>query len=146
SKYMPEGLRALGSLLNMLLEAAAACKVTVRKLPLWETIGINLDGKYWVGVFFAEPEKLWFATQSRINLESVGRLGVGGELAEESWVPGRYRWWCSVELDSEEVHFFSRTKVNQMQWLIGFLRDCLAKARSIETLDQPPLSEEPEGN
>ena len=31
-----------------------------------------------------------------------------------------------------------------MEWLERFLRDCLAKARSIETPDQPPIPEEPE--
>src|SRR5262249_287688 len=30
-KYMPDGLRALGNLLNMLFEAAAACKVKTNK-------------------------------------------------------------------------------------------------------------------
>ena len=35
-------------------------------------------------------------------------------------------------------------KISQMQWLEEFLRDCLAKARSIETPEQPPIPEEPE--
>ena len=41
---------------------------------------------------------------------------------------------------------FARSKVSQMEWLEGFLRECLAKARSIETPDQPPIPEEPEGD
>jgi hypothetical protein len=143
-KYMPEGLRALSNLMNMLFEAAGACKVPVKKGAGWDYIGLNLDGqKYWVGVNFAEPEKLWFGTRSRIDPEAASKLGVG-ELAEESWIPGRYRWWRGVELDSESVHFFSRSKVSQMQWLEGFLRECLTQARSIETPDQPPIPEEPE--
>jgi hypothetical protein len=143
-KYMPEGLRALSNLMNMLLEAAAACKVPVQKAVGWDYIGLHLDGrKYWVGVDFAEPEKLWFRTRCRIDSEAAARLGVG-EMTEDSWVPGRYRWWRGVELDSESVHFFSRSKVSQMQWLEDFLRECLAQARSIETPDQPPIPEEPE--
>jgi hypothetical protein len=130
----------------MLFEAASACKVPVRKTHGWDFIGLNLDGlKYWVGVYFSNPEKLWFNTCCRIDPEAAAKLGVG-ELDEASWVPGRSRWLRSVELDSEDVHFFSRTKVSQMQWLEEFLRDCLAKARSIETPDQPPIPEEPEGN
>lgn len=145
-KYMPEGVRALNNLLNMLFEAAGACKVTVKRTANWDNIGLILDGhKYWVGIDFDKPEKLWFGTRGRIDPEATARLGVG-ELTEENWVPGRYRWWRGVELDSEEVHFYSRTKVGQMQWLEGFLRDCLAKARSIETPDQPPIPDEPEGN
>ncbi len=92
---------------------------------------------------FSEPEKLWFGTCSRIDPDAATKLGVG-ELTEESWVPGRYRWWRGLELDSEPIHFFSRSKVGQMQCLEDFLRECLAQARSIETPDQPPIPEEPE--
>jgi hypothetical protein len=41
------------------------------------------------------------------------------------------------------VHFFSRSKVSQIEWLIGFVRECLTMARSIQTPDQPPIPEEP---
>jgi hypothetical protein len=143
-KYMPEGLRALSNLMNMLVEAAGACQLSVKKIAGWDNIGLNLDGlRYWVGVNFAEPEKLWFGTRGRIDPEAAAKLGVG-ELGEENWIPGRYRWWRGAELDSESNHFFARSKVSQMQWLEGFLRDCLVQARSIETADQPPIPEEPE--
>lgn len=143
-KFMPEGLRAFGNLLNMLFEAAAACKVSTKKTAGWDYIGLKLDrGKYWVGIGLAEPEKLWFSTHCRINRESADRLGVG-EVGEESWIPGRYTWYRGVQLDSEEVHFFSRTKVSQMEWLEGFLRESMVMARSVETPDQPPIAEEPE--
>src|SRR5438094_936269 len=115
--------------MNMLFKAAGACKVTVNKAVEWEDIGLNLDGlKYWVGVNCSEPEKLWFGTRCRIDPEAVAKLGVG-ELLEENWVPGRYRWCRGAELDSEVIHFFSRSKLSQMQWLEDFLRECLAQAR-----------------
>jgi hypothetical protein len=147
-KYMPEGVRALGNLLNMMFEAAAACKVAAKKTlgragPGRDYIGFKLDGKYWVGIEFVEPGKLWFRTWCRIDREAAARLEVG-QLGEESWVPGRTCWERAVELDAEDVHFYSRNKVGQFQWLESFLRDCLAKARSIETPDQPTLPEEPE--
>lgn len=145
-KYMPEGLRALANLLNMLVGAAGGCKVSVVKRAGWDYIGIRLDGqKYWAGINFADPGKLWFVTRCRINPEAANQLGVG-ELTEEGGVPGQYRWRRGVELDSEEVHFFSRSKVSQMEWLEDFLRDCLEKARAIEIPNQPPMPEEPEGN
>jgi hypothetical protein len=145
-KYLPEGIRALGSLMNMLSEAAAGCKVVVRTSAGVDYMGIKLDGsKYWLGINFSEPEKLWFRTRCRIDPEAAARLSVG-QLTEESWIPGRYRWSSVAELDSEEIHFFSRTKVSQMQWLEGFVRECLRMARSIETPDQPLVPEEPEGN
>src|SRR5213079_3191710 len=105
---------------------------------------LSLDGtKYWIGVILSEPEKLWFGTRTRIDPEAAAKLGVG-ELEEVSWVPGGFRWWNGAELEPAPVHFFARSKVAQMEWLEQFLRDCLAKARSIETPDQPPIPEEPE--
>ncbi len=138
-KYMPEGLRALSSLLNMLFEVAAACKTSPKKAAAWDYIGLSLErNKYWVGLYYEAPEELVFETvHCRINPEAATRLGVG-ESDEENW-------WRGVELDSEPVHFFSRDKVSQMRWLQNFLRECLDTARSIETADQPPIPEEPEG-
>lgn len=145
---MPEGFRALANLFDMLFEAAASCKVSAKKAVGWEpawNIGINLDGrKYWLGVNSAEPDTLWFGTyRCRIDPEAAARLGVG-EVEEDNSVPGSYRWWRGVELNSEPVHFFARSKVNQMRWLMSFLRECLDMARSIETPNQPPIPDEPE--
>ncbi|MBX9585365.1 MAG: hypothetical protein K2X87_34085 [Gemmataceae bacterium] len=142
-KYMPEGLRALTNLMNMLVEAAAACRVPPKRAPAWDSLGLKLDGdRYWVGVNFEEPEKLGFGTRGRINRDSAVALGIG-ELTEEAWVPGQLRWWRGVELDSEPVHFYSRSKISQMRWLEGFLRECLDQARSIEVPDQPPPADDP---
>jgi hypothetical protein len=117
SKYMPEGGRALRTFADMLLEAASSCKVSVKKSAGWDSIGITLDGlKYGVGVAYEEPEKLWFGTRCRIDPEAAAKLGVG-VVTEESWIPGRFRWERTVELDSEPVHFFARSKVGQMQYL-----------------------------
>lgn len=143
SKFMPEGLLAVANLMSMLLEAAGACGVKARKSADWESLGLNLDGmKYWIGVTFSDPENLWFATRCKIDPVAASTLGVG-ELSEETWVPGRSRWWRNLELESEAVHFFSRTKIGQMECLEGFLRECLSQARSIETADQPPIPDEP---
>jgi hypothetical protein len=141
---LSEGIRALASMLNMLYEAAIACKVSVKRSASSEYIGIRLDGqKYWIGLIYEDPEELWFGTRCQIDPEAANRLGEG-ELAEENWVPGCYRWWRGAELNSEAIHFFSRSKVGQIQWLMSFLRECLTMARSIETPDQPPIPEEPE--
>ena len=141
---MPEGVKALGSLLDMLAEAAGACQVSARKRAYWGESGYHLDGgKYWLGINYDDPSRLWFGTCCRIDPEAAASLG--GEITQEDWVPGKARWWKGADLDSEEVHFFSRTKVGQIQWLIAFLRESLEQARSIETPDQPPIPEEPEG-
>src|SRR5579884_1046741 len=147
SWQMPEGFRALANLFDMLIEAAAACKVPAKKSVGWDptwNIGINLEGrKYWFGVNSTEPETLWFGTyHCRIDPAKAAQLD--GEVVEDTSVPGAYRWWRGVELNSEPVHFFSRSKVGQMRWLMSFLRECLDMARSIETPDQPPMTEQSE--
>jgi hypothetical protein len=143
--HMPEGIKALSNLLNMLSEAGAACKVDSRKAADSESIGLNLDhGKYRVSVGYADPGKLWFGTRCRIDPQACRRLGLEAELYEER-VPGGYRWWREVELDSEEVYFFCRSKVSQMMWLEKFLRECLAMAHKIESPEQLPIPDEPEG-
>jgi len=143
-KYMPEGIRALANMLNMLVEAAIACKVSVKKSASWDYIGVSLDGrKYWIGLGYDDPETLWFHTRCRIDPEAAARLGEG-EVTEENWRPGGYCWLRGAELASETVHFFERSKVSQMRWLENFLRECLSMARAIETPDQPPIPEEPE--
>src|SRR6185437_13496342 len=42
-KYMPEGLRALSNLMNMLFEAATTCKVSVKKRGGWDYMGLDLE-------------------------------------------------------------------------------------------------------
>ena len=145
--YLRDGTRALSALLNMLREAAAACKVSPPRLQTdWEGLGLYLEGgKYWIGIEYVEPAILWFGTRCQIDVDAAGRLG-RGEIFEQKWVPGRQSWYISADLESEDIHFFSRTKVGQMQWLEGFLHECLKTARSIETPDQPPLPADGEEN
>ncbi|HWG45480.1 MAG TPA: hypothetical protein VN688_22140, partial [Gemmataceae bacterium] len=143
-KYMPDGLRALSSWLNMLREAAVTCKVKkIRVSDAWNYNGVSLEGgKYWIGFIHAAPEKLYFNTFSRMDTEAAARRGIS--LVKETRAFGGVSWSKSVELDSESIHFFSRSKVSQMEWLECFLRECLDIARSIETPDQPPIPEDPE--
>ena len=141
---MSEGVRALSNLLNMLLEAASGCKVSVKRAVGWGYSGINLEGlKYWVGIIHDDPKKLWFRTRCRIDPDAAARLGVG-KLTEEDFAQGGHVWWRSEELYSEETHFFSRSKVGQIRWLENFLQECLKMARSIEIPDQTPIPEKPE--
>jgi hypothetical protein len=144
-KFMPEGTRALASLRDMLREVAEKCSSEVALSFGWDYIGLYLDGKkFWVGVYFSKPEEILFATEKRycqIDRKKAEELKIG-KVEPLAGVPGRPRWLHWVDMASEEIHFFARSKVSQMQWLEEFLRDCLKKARSIETPDQPPPPED----
>jgi GMP synthase C terminal domain len=134
------GVRALASMLNMLLEAVAACKVPATKNAAWDYVGLKVDGKFWVGFYFTDPDKLCFLTQCKIQREAATKLPVG-EVSESTWIPGGSRWGRSAELASEDIHFFARSKVSQMQWLQKFVTETLAMARAIVSPDQPAATE-----
>jgi hypothetical protein len=142
SHAMPGGVHALANFLNMLVEAVAACKVSATKNAGWDYIGLKVDGKFWVGIYFTDPDKLRFVTSCKIQRDAAEALGVG-EVWEESWIPGRNRWVRSAELGSEEIHFYSRTKVSQMQWLQKFVIESLAMGRAIVSPDQPASEPQP---
>src|SRR5947209_669014 len=96
---MPEGVRALRSLLTMITEAAGTCGVSAQKKAYWDEIGFHLDGrKYWIGVGYDEPGRLWFATRCRID--PLAAAALGGEITYEDWVPGQARWGRSADLSS----------------------------------------------
>lgn len=136
---LSEGARALRSFLVMLQEAAKACHVSAQTSMSLDNIGYVLDkGKYWLGLSLDEPRKLWFGTRCLIDSVAAERLGEGEVESNCDWVPGKHRWWRAGDLESEEVHFYHRSKVGQIQWLEAFLDDCLRMARSIETAEQPP--------
>lgn len=140
--HMGEGVRAHRSLLDMLEEVIRACKASVRKSNSWDWIGFWLDSKYWIGVVFDDPEQLHFQTEGcRIDPQAANDLEVG-MLVEPSSAPGGVMWRRTAELNSEEIHFYSRSRAGQVQWLEGFLQECLAMARTIETSNQSSSSDQ----
>jgi len=83
SPYLRDGTRALSALMNMLREAAAACKISMRLQTDWEGMGLYLDGrKYWIGIEYVEPAILWFGTQCQIDASAAAKLG-RGEMFEQ---------------------------------------------------------------
>lgn len=131
-KYLPEGLSAAVSLLNMLGEAAVACGVKPLNRPQSRAIGLYLnEGDYWVGIAFERPTILSFASSRvRVDPAAAAQL-VEGTTFE--WGPGRgHGWKRELDLDAEEVHFFVRSKVSQIRVLEKFLRECLEMVRRVE--------------
>lgn len=132
SWQMADGIRALRGLLDMLEEIAAFCKVSAKKVTSWDSIGFQLDRKYWIGVVYDEPAQLRFQTEGcRIDPQKAATVGVGAVI-EKEWAPGGHVWRRIAELYSEEIHFYARSRASQMQWLEAFLRESLVVARQIE--------------
>ncbi len=133
------GIRALRTLVDMLLEAAAACAVRARQSASPTYMGIELERpRYCAGIYFDRPEFLVFETHyQKVDPALAARLGVAGVYEWES-EPG-HGWRRELSLESEEVHFFARSKASQLQLLENFLRECLTTVRQIEIKQTEPI-------
>src|SRR5581483_1945661 len=121
---LPGGVRALRALADMLYEAATACGIKARLWGGRERMGVNIDGRrFWIGVYYEKPEVLVFETNyAAVDRGAAERLGAG-TVWEWTQAPG-FGWRRELSLDSEETHFFSRSKASQLQLLESFLREC----------------------
>ncbi|MCI0639389.1 MAG: hypothetical protein L0Y72_04510 [Gemmataceae bacterium] len=126
------GVKALRTLGDMLYEAAKACGTSAYIEATLQYFGVYLENrKYWIGVDMGHPEILCFSTdKARVDKEAAQRLEVGSVF---EWKDKKaFGWYREVNLESEEVHFFSRSKVGQLQYLEAFLKECVSIVGSIE--------------
>jgi hypothetical protein len=135
---MAGGVRALRRLLDMLQEAATAGKLQLQKYTGWDDIGYYVEAKkYWLGINYDDPEYLIFMTNDlRIDTAAAKALQVG-KIQEKRWAPGGYVWRRDVNLETEETHFYCRSKASQMQWLEHFLRESIEIGARIAAAEQP---------
>ncbi len=95
-------------------------------------MGVSLDRRsYWFGINYDKPELLEFSTDyCEVDKDTAAQLGIEGVYP---WEKGSsYAWHRVLDLQSEEVHFFARSKASQMQLLETFLKECLATVKQIE--------------
>jgi hypothetical protein len=114
------GLHALHNFLRMLNEAAAGCRMPMEWRFSQQGLGIFLDGQYWLGLSFEEPDQLCFQVDAPVA----------------SGIPP---WRCTAQLGSAGVRFYSLTAVEQMRWLETFLHECLEEACHLPVPDQTVL-------
>jgi hypothetical protein len=138
------GLRALRSLSDMLYEVVKACGC--HALPYGDKTGMGVyvdRRKYWFGINYDSPETLEFETYyQKVDKDLAMRLGIDG-VFEWTDEPG-HGWAKQLNLESEETHFFARSKASQMQVLESFFRECLETVKRIEAPGQsePPAASE----
>jgi hypothetical protein len=129
----------------MVEEAARGCRVPVTRVGSLDSLGVRFGEGYWMGLAFEEPGCLRFQTEGKcIDPAAAANLEIGCVVANPQ-APGGLSWRRVAELGSEQIDFYSRSTAHQMEWVEAFLRECLSQARSIETGDQPPTTEEPKG-
>lgn len=129
---MTTGIRSMRNLVDMLYEAAAACGLKAQIAGNRDMMFVYLDGRnYWAGIRYTNPESIHFATWNlKVDPQKVEELGVGTTF---QWFNDKTQcgWQNDVNLELEEVHFFARSKVSQMQFLEQFLRENLELAQKV---------------
>jgi hypothetical protein len=136
---MPMGVRSLRTLADMFYEAAIACGLKPQIVGTLEWMGIKLDGnKYWAGIQYSDPERIVFGTNMAcVDPVKADALDVGSTYEWDN--KKGHGWRRELVLESEETHFFSRSKASQLQFLEQFLREshALAMKVTIDTSNQP---------
>ena len=126
------GVRALRSLIDMLEEAALACGLhtAVRSNKLFVGVKLNQEA-YRIGIYYERPDVLVFETRkAKVDKDAANGLGVGAVFQGRD--KSAHGWRREVDLNSEDVHFFSRTKVGQFRYVEDFLKHNLELVKSVE--------------
>ena len=122
---LTEGVRALKNVVDMLGEAISSCGIEIcSKSGAWQWMGYYIESKrFFVGIYYDNPEQITLNTE----------VGLIDERPSEPEI-GFYKdggWQNTLELCSEEVHFFSRTRASQLACLEEFLRNSVEFGRKV---------------
>jgi hypothetical protein len=96
----------------------------------WEFIGLYfyLDSiKCWTGVYYSKPQ---IVVVEAHDISNAATEAVAFGRAERS-AKNTFRWINKLDLDSEEVHFFTLTPESQQARLHGFISDSTAALKKI---------------
>jgi hypothetical protein len=132
---LKNGVRAARNLIDMLREVllgVVGSKIT--KTTGWEWVGFYIqDKKAWLGIYWESPTLLRFSTENiTFSLERAADIGYG-QVEEHKWTPDGRRWFYEIDLESEEEHFFARSRANQMLRLEAFVRKGFAALAELES-------------
>jgi hypothetical protein len=139
------GVKALRAFGDMLYEIAAASGCHAQLWGDKNYLGVRLEkGTYWLGFYYFQPKYLVFSTDNKhtVDKDEAARQGIDGVYRLEHM--SGHGWRRQTNLESEDVHFFSRSKESQMQFLIRFLQESLETVRRIEfhSGETPPVAAE----
>lgn len=112
-----EGTKSFLTFSNMLDKAIKDAKIPQhsRVQSAWVQRGFFTEGqKFWVGIYLANPETLYFEFSS--GIPDPAKLAENPQFKE---VNGKHA--LPLELNSESAHFFSRTAENQLTYLTEWL-------------------------
>lgn len=125
SWQLTEGVRALKNVLDMLGEAISACGLKIySKSGAWQWMGYYIEDKrLFAGVYYDNAGQIVINTEVELNDDrpndpDIGLYQNGG-------------WRNIIELGSEDVHFFSRSKASQLACLEKFVAESVEFGRKV---------------
>ena len=130
---LKNGVRAVWNLIQMLGEALDGHKAIYA-----QSVGKEWNGYYvtekkgWAGVMWEKPTDLVFRTNElAVDDDAAERVGYGA-VEPYKWGPNRKAWYYRLRLESEEVHFFARTRESQMRCVEEFVKKGLEGLAKLE--------------
>ena len=127
------GVRALWNLIQMLEEALEGHKAIYRQSVGQEWSGYYVrDKKGWAGVMWERPTDLVLqSNELAVDDDAAEHVGYGA-VEPYRWGPGGKAWYHRLVLDSEEVHFFARSRASQIQCIEEFVKKGLEGLAKLE--------------
>lgn len=121
-----DGLKSLKNLTVMIGEALSATSTPIHsRSGAWNWIGYYLENKkFFVGIYFDTPHLVV------LNTEEVS---LRNDCPEEPEI-GRYQgtgWRNEIDLSSENIHFFSRSKASQIACLEEFIKNSIEYGKNL---------------
>lgn len=129
---------ALHNLLSMVYEVTTGLGLKPNPFSVsMPSFGCYADEKrYWIGVDLTAPHILVAQTYKLlVDKEQAKSTGLADGVFPSKWPKetlGEYRWGRQVDLGSEEVHFFARSKASQMQFLEQFFKGFVEAVKKVE--------------
>ena len=114
---LKEGVRSFRSLVDMIGEALRLHDIAIhQKSGAWNYYGYYVaEGGMFVGFYLDEP--------TVVVVETTRQTTKADDFEPEVGQFENGKWTNSVELSSESVHFFSRSRASQMQFLEAWIGD-----------------------
>lgn len=121
---LEEGVRSFRSLVDMLGEALRLNGIQSSRSGAWDWQGYYIDNKhFFVGIYFNEPNVIWI--NSEVDLDAP--MSKEPELGQ---IDDR-RWNFKIDLATEQVYFFARSRASQLQFLERWVREAVEYGRSL---------------
>jgi hypothetical protein len=122
---LSSGMRSFQSLLTMISEVLTELKIPINsRSAAWVWYGYYVEErKLFVGIYLNRPS--FVTVNTEVDLKEGPNIPISiGKVANR-------RWQNDLDLESEDIHFFARTKASQVECLKTFIQDSVSFAKTM---------------